>query len=70
MRDGKSTGSGFSASKRDFLKKMVLVGVYVGPVIKTFEMAEISGGTTGPVKKVTSSGQVRLPRSPESADLA
>ena len=41
----------FSASKRDFLKKMALFSVYVGPVLRTFEMAEITGKPTGPPKK-------------------
>ena len=49
MADKKKTR--FSASKREFLKKMALFGVYIGPAIKTFEMAEITAKPTGPSKK-------------------
>ncbi len=41
----------FSASKREFLKKMALFGVYFGPAIRSFEMAQISSKPTGPPKK-------------------
>ncbi len=44
-------GNRFSASKRDFLKTAALLGVYIGPVIKTFDMAAVSAIPTGPPKK-------------------
>ena len=43
--------SRFSASKREFLKSAALFTVYIGPVMKTFEMAVVSSKATGPVKK-------------------
>ena len=49
-KDGKR-GTRFSASKRDFLKTAALLGVYIGPVIKTFDMAAVSAKPTGPPKK-------------------
>ena len=49
-KDGKQ-GTRFSASKRDFLKTAALLGVYIGPVIKTFDMAAVSAKPTGPPKK-------------------
>ena len=56
----------FDASKREFLKRMTLLGVYIGPLIRTFEMAEIAGKPTGPPKKQPTRGTVRLDRLPES----
>jgi len=41
----------FSASKRDFLKKMLLAGIYIGPAIKSFEAAQLASKPTGPPKK-------------------
>jgi len=62
----------FNASKRDFLKKTALLGVYIGPVIRSFEMAEITAKATGPPKKkrrtTTDSGRLRGVR--EKRDLA
>ena len=62
----------FSASKRDFLKKMALFSVYVGPVIRTFEMAEITAKPTGPPdkKKKPTMGTARRRGSPAQRDLA
>lgn len=60
----------FSASKRDFLKKMALLGVYIGPAIRTFEMAQITGKPTGPPKKKKTTGEARLDRSPRRGELA
>lgn len=47
----------FSASKRDFLKKTALLGVYIGPVIRSFEMAEITAKATGPPKNKKKTGK-------------
>ncbi|MFO7898700.1 MAG: hypothetical protein R6V58_06530 [Planctomycetota bacterium] len=54
----------FSASKRDFLKKMALFGVYFGPVIRSFEMTQVAAKPTGPPKKKEkpTTGTVRLDR--------
>ena len=62
----------FSASKRRFLKKMALFGVYVGPLIRSFEMAEITAKATGPVKKkkVPTMGGARLRGSSPGSGLA
>jgi hypothetical protein len=71
-RNEKKRDARFSASKRDFLKKAALFGVYIGPVIRTFEMAEISGKPTGPPKKKkeASSGTVLRERSTRSGRTA
>lgn len=62
----------FSASKRDFLKRTALLGVYIGPLIRTFEMAEITAKPTGPPKKKkkTTKGTARLRGSRRTPDLA
>ena len=51
MHKAARPGSRFNASKRDFLKTVALLGVYIGPVIKTFDMAAVSAIPTGPPKK-------------------
>ncbi len=59
----------FSASKRDFLKRTALLGIYIGPVIRSFEMAAITAKPTGPPKKkTTGTASLRGPR--RTPDLA
>ncbi len=73
MSSDKKHGPLFSASKRDFLKKTALLGVYIGPVIRTFEMAEITGKPTGPPedkKKKPPTGTTRLHGFPGKSDPA
>ena len=66
----KKRSSRFSASKRDFLKKMALFGVYIGPAIRTFEIAEITGKPTGPTKKEkTTTGTVSIRRPSGKSEL-
>lgn len=43
----------FSRSKREFLKHTVLLTVYIGPAMKTFEMASVAAKPTGPPPKKT-----------------
>ena len=59
---GEKKGKRFSASKRDFLKKSALFGVYIGPLIRTFEMAEIGAKATGPPKKKRKTSGTAPPR--------
>ncbi len=63
MGKPEKTGPRFSASKRDFLKRTALFGIYIGPLIRTFEMAEIAAKPTGPPKmkkKTETSGRAPL----------
>ncbi|MFW6107560.1 MAG: hypothetical protein ACOC70_00035 [bacterium] len=65
-RQGGSKKPRFNASKRDFLKKMALFGVYFGPVIRSFEMTQVAAKPTGPPKKKDkpTTGTVRRDRAP------
>lgn len=67
----------FSESKRDFLKQMALMAIYTGPLIRSFEMAEISGKPTGPIKKKeppeppeSTQGEVRARSAPHKSRFA
>ena len=61
MAENKKRGPRFSEAKRDFLKKLVLFTVYIGPAIRTFEMAEVGAAPTGPPeKKKKTTGTVQL----------
>jgi len=68
----KKDAARFSASKREFLKKMGLFTIYVGPIIHTFEMAEVTAKPTGPPikKKKDTTGTVRNGRLPRDRDRA
>jgi hypothetical protein len=48
MGDPKNRDGKFNASKRDFLKKAVLMGIYIVPLMKTVEMAAIAANPSGP----------------------
>lgn len=56
MSKDKTLKARFSASKRDFLKKMALLGIYIGPAMKTFDMAVVGSKPTGPPKKKKDNG--------------
>jgi hypothetical protein len=56
MDPKKKQNARFSASKREFLKRLALLTVYVGPLMKTFQMTEMAGKPTGPVKKKRAPG--------------
>ena len=43
--------SKFSRSKRDFLMRAALLTVYIGPAMKTFEMASVAAKPTVPPPK-------------------
>ena len=71
-KDKRQKKARFSASKRDFLKKMALFGVYIGPAIRTFEMTQITSKPTGPPakKKKKTTGTTRLDRSRRRGERA
>jgi len=46
----------FSRSKREFLKHAALFTVYIGPAMKTFEMASVASKATGPPPKKKDAG--------------
>jgi hypothetical protein len=74
MGADKKDKSRFSATKRDFLKRLGLFSIYIGPVMSTFAMADVGGKPTGPVKKKKGaepdSGEVLGPRSNGRSRLA